>query len=161
MLTMGIDQSFTSTGLVILDGKNLIHYEVIHSSKDREIVGRLQQIYQRILKLTIHFKPDHIIIEGLGFGARGNATRDLGGLFYCIQDRLIHDLNFDSIHTVAPTSLKKFATNFGKASKQQMLEALPEDISMVFTHHYKKTKGLMDLVDGYWLAEWGQQHLHF
>lgn len=162
MKVLGVDQSFTSTGVVLMEqGSDLIqHHQAIRSTKDQDMHHRVREIYQGITALVEQHKPDHLVIEGLAFGIMGNATRDLGGLFYVITDRLRYDLGFNSIHVVAPTSLKKFATGSGKAKKPEMHTALPDHAKDLLKKHYKKTSGLSDIVDAYWLAKWGIANLN-
>ena len=66
-----------------------------------------------------------------------------------IVDRLIH-ASID-VAVIAPTALKKAATRSGRADKQQMLEAVPEDDREQLSK-YGKTKGRYDLADAYHLA---------
>lgn len=92
-------------------------------------------------------------MEGLSFGSMTNATRDLAKLQGIIEKEV-----FDRVglvcEIVAPTSLKKFATGSGRAKKEEMFEALPEEISILFSE-VPKTKGRFDLTDAYFLARFG------
>lgn len=65
-----------------------------------------------------------VVIEGLGFGARGDATRNLGGLQYLIITKLLAIGISPDI--LAPTSLKKKFTGSGKADKKAMVEAIAQ-----------------------------------
>lgn len=160
MLTMGIDQSFTSTGVVLLDPDyQIVHDETICTAKDDPHDVRIKQIYDRLGELHWAFEPTHLLIEGLAFVAKGNATRELAGLFYCIQDRLKYTHGATSIQVVPPTTLKKFATGKGNAGKPAVRESLPEDVNQYLSLKYPKSKGLSDIVDAYWLARWGQEIL--
>ena len=83
----------------------------------------------------------------------GNATRDLAGLQFCIVSKIKFILNKD-IAIIAPPTLKKSATTNGKASKEDMIAALPSDILNTFTviKNWKKSRGLTDVTDAYFLA---------
>ena len=153
---MGIDQSFTSTGVVIMehDGgvTTLTHYEVIRSNPEDDIYKRCVFIANKIVDLAKLHMPDIILIEGLAFGVgAGDATRNLAGLQFVIITKLKEFIN--NIQVIAPTSLKKSATGSGRADKKEMHAALPDDVSTMFKEaKILKTKGLYDLVDAYWLA---------
>ena len=155
MICCGIDQSTTSTGLFI--DKPVPYYQIIGTSKDADdhldVFTRCAAISDEInTALGIH-RPTHVNIEGLGFGAVGNATRNLAilqGVIVCGIMRMHPDIIIDII---APTALKKFATGDGKASKEGMYTALPEEIKRLFSG-VKKSKGLSDVTDAYFLSKY-------
>ena len=155
-ITMGIDQSFTSTGVVIMshegDTTTVLHYEVIRSNPEDDIYTRCVFIADKIVELAKKHLPDGVLIEGLAFGVgAGDATRNLAGLQFVIITKLKEFIN--TIQVIAPTSLKKFGTGSGRANKIEMHAALPTNISTTFKDaKILKTKGLYDLVDAYWLA---------
>lgn len=107
-------------------------------------------------------KIERVVFEDLAFGARGDATRNLAGLLFVLIQVLleyntIYGLNI-GLEVVAPTSLKKFATKSGKADKTQMVAALPKDVLKQFADaKFKKTTGLTDLADAYWLSQYEKE----
>ena len=148
---MGIDQSLTSTGIVIVNGIDVIHSEVICSIKTDNTYKRITDISIRCLDLANKFKPNDIVIEGLAFGSFGKATRDLAGLHFVIASLLL--LNQHKVHVIPPTQLKKLATGHGKASKKDMYASLPSHIKDYFVNKkFKTTSGLYDVTDAYFLA---------
>lgn len=153
-LFMGIDQSYTNTGVVITDdNNNVIKSIVIQSDSEQDEFDRCNGIAQTIVQTAIQFNPDYIAIEGLAFGSRGDATRKLAGLQFVVVTQLRSALN-STIKIISPTTLKKFATESGKAQKQDMLKAIPNSIRTVFEQDFKKTKGLYDIADAYWLSRY-------
>jgi Holliday junction resolvasome RuvABC endonuclease subunit len=150
---LGIDQSFTKCAYVLLDDGVLVNFGIISSSKDEDIYQRAWGITQELLRFC-HERPiDHCAIEGLAFGMRGNATRDLAGLQFCIVCALRFIGNLPSIEILSPTTVKKFATGSGKADKRMMVDALPEIVRKTFElKGVKKNKGLDDLADAYFIA---------
>ncbi len=156
---MGIDQSFTSTGVVILDdSSNMIHTAIISSEKNVDFFERAYIISQEINKLISTYNVTDITLEGLAFGGIGNATRQLSGLQYTIVIGIRKTMSKEC-NLVPPTTLKKFATEKGTASKEDMYKAVPEEIQEFFlTQKIKKTKGLYDCVDAYWLARYSILH---
>jgi len=154
-IVMGIDQSLTSTGIAI-KLFNRVYFEVVSTKADKEDnlqkIKRSREIADRIVDLCTMHDVTRVQIEGLGFNAKGNATRDLSGLQFIIISSLL-DAGFDtdSIELIAPTSLKKFATGNGKASKDDMFNALP-DYERGEIGCYAKSKGRFDLTDAYFLS---------
>jgi len=153
---MGIDQSYTSSGVVVLDGDFLLHREQIKTSKDEDIFKRSWDIACQIKKIADFYKPGKIRIEGLAFGIRGSATRDLGGLQFMIVNLLRHSNGTKyEVEIIPPLSLKKFATGDGRAKKNLVIESLPQDVHENFLEMgVKKTTGLADMADAYFLAKY-------
>jgi Holliday junction resolvasome RuvABC endonuclease subunit len=152
---MGIDQSFTSTGIWISDENgNHIHHELITTKKDKDDpltnFKRASFIADQILSIVDDFGIEYVIIEALAYGSMGDATRNLAGLQYLIITGLINRGGI-SIDIVAPTSLKKQATTKGNAKKEEMYECCPQHVKD-FVDPIPKSKGKYDLVDAYFLS---------
>jgi crossover junction endodeoxyribonuclease RuvC len=160
MMVLGIDQSLTSTGWCLsLDGEP-IRYGIITSDKNKSNYLRAMDVANEIsdlLFLMLKEKLDIVVIEGLPFMSRSNVTRDLAGLQFLVYDRLFDYFKERNILVVPPTSLKKFATGSGKASKDDMFESLPDNVKAKF-RTTPKTKGRSDITDAYWLARYGEEN---
>lgn len=153
-LILGIDQSYTSTGCVILNPDfNIIHYQIISSNKEDDIFDRSIEISNEIIKIINDFNLTNIYIEQLAYGGFGNSTRDLAGLQFVIITNIKKLLNI-KCELIPPTSLKKFATGKGNSKKDEMYNALP-DYAKDHFKNIKKTKGLGDITDAYWLSRFG------
>lgn len=152
-LYAGIDQSYTSTGLVILNDKQeLVFSTVIRSNPQHSMHSRSSYVAEQLGQHLNEYAPYCAGIEGLAFGSRGNATRDLAGLQFVIVHQLDHVLG-NCLYIIEPTKLKKYATGKArKIKKQQMVDALPQNIRDSLQQSYKKTKGLYDVTDAYWIA---------
>lgn len=157
---LGIDQSYTSTGYCILDetGNFVDVFGTFKSTATNDVYDRALQIANFITTLVATHHITHMCIEGLAFGIRGDATRDLAGLLFVVITNIRSSCNHVSCVVVAPTSLKKFATGSGKADKAAMISAVPEQIQEKFKRSYKKTTGLGDVSDAYWLAQYCMSH---
>lgn len=123
MRILSIDQSMASCAYVVLEGETPIFKEVLHTTgsdkaKDWQKyfanpVEQMMYISDKISGVRKSFNVDHVVLESLSFGSAGNATRDLAGLFFCIQLTLIRDgFSMENIHTIAPTSVKAWAREF-------------------------------------------------
>lgn len=154
---LGIDQSFTSCGICILDeNQGIIAHETINTSDaDGDMFDRDLKIIDRIEEIIMLHRPIRLGLEGLAFSKFGNATRDLAGL----QHAIITHLRFrkpyhcKGLEIVSPNLLKKYATGVGSADKNKMYDHLPDSAKDVFKT-YKKTKGRSDVVDAYWIARY-------
>lgn len=155
---LGIDQSFTSCGVVLLDeSKNVIEATTIKTSKEQDIFERAWYIADTISSdfLTV-YEPEIVGLEGLAFSKFGDATRDLAGLQFTLVNyfRHFHELK-ENLVIVSPNELKKFATTKGNAKKEQMVDSLPKNVLESFRdQNYKKTTGLYDVTDAYWIARY-------
>jgi len=154
MKILGIDQSYSCTGIVILNNGILESFKTIKTDKqDKDTYNKALTIALEISNIIKENDINEIRIEGLGFGSVGNATRDLAGLqFTIINICKLQNPNLNFL-ILSPNTVKKFATGSGKASKTEMIDALPEDIKQLFLDKkYKKSTGLADLTDAYFIG---------
>ena len=163
MSIMGLDQSYTGTGIVVIqDGEitcRLVTTDV-NSENPFDKFERARIIANDIVASAAYHDVKKIVIEGLAFAGTGNATRDLGGLQYIIIDSLIHaGYSRADICILPPNTLKKYATGNGKAKKIDMYESLPDNAKPMISQ-YLKTKGRYDITDAYFLAKYGEEHLN-
>ena len=152
MKVLGIDQSYRSCGIVVLEDGNLIHREKYTTDDSKDIYERAKELACHLVKTAHTFSPDAIALEGLSYGSTGNVTRDLGGLLFLIIVKL-REHSFRPF-VIAPPTIKKVATGKGNAKKEKLIEALPPNIRASFDElGVKKTTGLSDLSDAYWVAQ--------
>lgn len=153
MRVFGIDQSYTSSGLIIVEGEQVIHAEKFVSDSNKDKPARAWDIAQHIGTLVEQFNPDIVALEGLAFGMRGDSTRDLAGLQFVIVDVLRYQYNTDVL-VASPRTVKKVAYGDGNAEKIDMYEHLPKKIKILFEEMgLKKTTGMLDLSDAYYIAK--------
>lgn len=152
--TLGIDQSYTNSGYVVKDESGaVIDFGTFKSAKAMDVYDRAAAVAGFIVDKAVEHSVKCVNIEGLAFGIRGDATRDLAGLLFTIVTTLRRRTSDITLTVIAPTSLKKFATGSGKSDKAAMISSVPKDVLDRFTEaKYKKTTGLADLCDAYWLA---------
>lgn len=154
MRFIGIDPSLTGTGIVCLNEEGeVVGEELIKTTNKLDIEDRLELINDTIKKLLdTEYQIrncdgyDHevvVYIEGLSFGAKGDAITQLAGLHYFlrIQLRKRFDLKYEII---PPTTLKKFITGKGNAKKELMLLNVYKHWGIEFEDH--------NLADAYSLA---------
>lgn len=153
-IILSIDQSYTHCAYVVTEGDTVIEFDVLKSDADTDVYQRSLDIALRLGQVFLKHRPIEIRLEGLAFGMRGNATRDLSGLLFTIINVISHLHVFNNFRIIAPTQVKKRATGSGKAKKKEMIAALPIDISKLFKDkNYKQTTGLTDLADAFWISQ--------
>jgi len=153
MKILAIDQSYTNSGIVLLENDTIALSELYKSDVNRDKPGRAWEIANYIGTLVRKHKPDLVAMEGLAFGMRGDATRDLAGLQFVIACILRYEHKKEVI-VVSPLTVKKVATGNGRAEKMEMFDCLPKYAQLMFEGMgVKKTTGLLDLTDAYWIAK--------
>ena len=131
MRFIGIDPSLTGTGIVCLNEEGeIVGQELIKTTTELEIEDRLIVINKKIKRLLDDkyqiicddgYIYDVIVyIEGISFGAKGNAVMQLAGLHYFLRIQLRNRFNL-KYDIIPPTTLKKFITCKGNAKKELML----------------------------------------
>lgn len=155
MNILGIDQSYTSTGIYFNRGKEVSHQTittVVDKDDPLEKFRRAEEICDAISTIIDENEIKHVGIEGISMGnVRGNSNRDLAGLQYAIVGMILRRYNDEvSVAIYPPTQVKKHATGKGNCKKEDMFEALPLG---VYEHlsGYLKTRGRYDVTDAYWV----------
>lgn len=151
MKILAVDQSITCSGWCLFVDGELQNHGIITTKPDKtdplDAFKRVNYIRDEISELMLG--NDILSLEGLSFGSRGDATRKLGGLQFAIVGRAI-ELGVD-VRITPPTTIKKHATGSGRGKKEDVYDALPENIREKFSL-YKKTKGRYDLSDAYFIG---------
>ena len=171
---MGIDQSLTCTGVVVLDimsnmGSREPNIEVDYAGSIKTVKGeddfifdtlkRGNQIVEELVTIAMDNGVDVICFETPSLASKGNATRTLPLLLGIILRGLNEVVKGHGIqmYHVAPKSLKKIATGSGNASKDEMFEQLAVDCPELHADLLGKPKsvGRYDQTDAYYLAKQG------
>lgn len=157
MIIASIDQSFTNTAICLLETETteLLDFFVIKTKnkiQNQEVPyeRRMIQIMEYFFSFVEQYNVELVILEGLSLNRNTVMSRPLAGLYYyiCIE---LYKRNIPYIN-IPPKTVKKFASK-GDATKEDMLEALNEDIKNSFIKKgYKKSTGLMDLTDSYFIG---------
>jgi Holliday junction resolvasome RuvABC endonuclease subunit len=155
MHTLGLDQSYNNSGFVIYNGEELVTFFTFKTAKAIDIYDRARQVAQIVIDTVKAHSIETVNIEGLAFGGKGDATRDLAGLIFTIITTIRNSGLKVTVNIIPPTTLKKFATGSGKSDKALMITAVPGDVlSKFLAAGYKKTTGMADLCDAYWLSQY-------
>ena len=127
IVSIGLDLSMTDTGIagVMSDGAILTDHITSKGRKDATVSERRER-----LKLIVDGIQSHplvragagrceITIEGPSYGSTGGAAHERAGLWWLTVDVLLAALF--RVHVVAPSTLKKYATGKGNASKDEVI----------------------------------------
>lgn len=145
MNILGVDLSLTGTG--VSDGKETW---LIPSDGKKE--ATLEERYTRIHDIaygavSYACSLDVVLIEGPSLGSSHGHAHDRAGLWWMTVALLLND-GFDVVE-VPPSTLKKYATGKGNASKSEMVDAAARRLPDVVT-------GADDnRIDALWLAAIG------
>jgi Holliday junction resolvasome RuvABC endonuclease subunit len=152
---MGVDQSYNFCAWVITQDDNVVDFGVIKSDKTGDIFSRARYVADQLCGVYAQYNPSVLQIEGLAFGTTGNVTRDLAGLLFTIVNVMKTKHPLAEYVIIPPTAVKKFATGSGKSKKPEVIAALPQSVRMLFENKgFKKTTGLGDLSDAYWIGKY-------
>jgi len=160
----GIDQSFTNTGIIIFnyDTEEIVALKLLKSTKkdgQREFSPeeRIFALNEAIQNYILEYNCEYVFLEGLSLNSNSRTMRDLAGLYYVIKSTFYG--NGTPCYHVPPKSVKAFALN-GNAKKEEMFEIIPdEDKEKIIETKAKKTTGLYDLSDAYWIGKFGLNRL--
>lgn len=128
---IGIDQSYSGFGFVVLDDKGHCHQKTLRKYELKKFDGeadRLVKIYDDLLMFFSFYAaqgiPVYVSMEGYAYGAKLNREKlgELGGVVkLCTRLVLYREPT-----SIPPTTLKAFATGSGRATKEQMVKAAQE-----------------------------------
>jgi Holliday junction resolvasome RuvABC endonuclease subunit len=147
---LSIDQSLTKSGICVFNKKEqLIHFEVFKTSKkEGSEEERILLLINRLEQLINEYNVEILILENLPYSISSRSVRVLAGVYYGILV-LCKQLNIN-VYKYFPSEAKKVAGGGGN-DKEDMINALPIEILEDFKSKAKKTTGLHDLADAYFL----------
>ncbi len=126
---LGLDLSYTSTGLCFPDGKTtrIVTPPVRKGPKgdpnpryEHEKCERIDLICQQVKVVCHAYNVALVVLEGFSFGSK-YGREEAGGLGYSVR-RTLTRADVEWV-TVPPRKLKRYATGKGNADKQAMLAA--------------------------------------
>jgi len=152
-MIMSIDQSLSCSGITIWDNEGkCIYFTCVKTKSGVPAILRIREITQALANMCSTYSIECIVAESLPFGINSTSVRPLAGLHMCIQN-LAQDLAIAFTESNV-TAVKRFATGKGTAKKSDMIDAFANDNKILFEKAaklYKKTTGLADLADSYWI----------
>jgi crossover junction endodeoxyribonuclease RuvC len=151
---LGLDLSFTATGwsIITVDENTIISYGEIETTKKSfpDDIDRCVEINKHIFDIISAYQPDVVIIENTFTGvnkATSKKLHQLGGIV-----RAMLKTAGVAYIDLAPTTLKKYVTNKGNASKQEMLDEINNVLGLELTSD--------NVADSLGLAMYGVREVH-
>ena len=117
---VGIDHSFTGTGVILLDKNGeILEQKLIKSNPKQTIEERLIYLRDQLSFVPVIVNLKTVYLEGPSFASNGQFVLQMGALHFMIRLLLFeHGVDYKII---APGALKKFITGKGNAKKNLML----------------------------------------
>lgn len=126
-LVLGLDLSISSPGFAVVrfgGGKpELIHKSHLKTKSTYSHGQRLIAIERHLLNLIDLFGPFDIVVREKGFSMHAKTTQVLFKVVG-VSDLALAKEGYTKILELAPTTIKKAVTGNGKASKQEVAEAV-------------------------------------
>lgn len=145
---LSIDQSLTHCAWIVWEDNLIYDYGVISTTNIDKDHIRIMKIIEQLNNIILDNNVEVVVLESLSFGSISTSVRVLAGLYYNIL--ILSEINNLEYQDLTPTSIKKFATGSGKAKKQDMWKALPDNIKTKFEKTHKTiASGKYDLADAY------------
>ena len=128
-------------------------------------IPRFVELAHWVSQIVTDLTPRCIVLEDYAFSAAGRLTQ-LGENAGILKATLLQHHPTIPLHVVAPTTMKKFATGRGIATKDDIWAAFisryPACVTWDAQCHPRGTKitsPMADVADSYFLAQYGYQHL--
>ncbi len=142
-LFVGVDPSFNSTGIIILDqDTKLVEQKNFSLAKYDEIEEKLMKFEEKISFIPNIMRLGGVYIEGPSYMSNGKYALQMGALHFLLRVFLYKNEVFYKV--IAPGTLKKFVTGKGNAKKDLMLLKVYKKWGVEFE--------IDDLADAYGLA---------
>ena len=120
---VGIDQSYSSTGVVSIKGEHIKANAFKAGSPRDPFHIRLDDLIKKIKVVLPDSKSTLVFMEGAAYAATFNVFM-LGELSGALK-MFLYQNGYD-YEIIQPTTLKKFATGNGKATKKMIQESVQE-----------------------------------
>ena len=142
-LFVGIDPSFNSTGIIVLDeNAEIVDEKNFSLAKYDEIEEKLLKFEENIAFIPTITRLGGVYIEGPAYMASGKYILQMGAMHFLLRLFLYKRDVFFKV--IAPGTLKKFVTGKGNAKKDLMLLKVYKRWGVEFE--------VDDLADAYGLA---------
>lgn len=149
MSVIGIDQSLTSTGVCLVEGKKVKMSSTI-MPKATDEVDRLIEIESRLAEMITASNVEVAVMEGYSFlgGGRLASLGEVGG----VVKKLLRQLGID-FYIVAPMTLKKFCNSSKSKGKNKVMLEVYKRFGVEFEDDNQ--------TDAFGLAMIGNEILHY
>lgn len=176
---LGIDYSVTCPACCLVDGgvsRWWVHYKLSGRpyrplpgvswtpSTTTEEIPRFIELSEWVAEIVKDVTPTLIVLEDYAFGGSGRITQ-LSENAGALKVKLFQTFPAIPLFLLAPTTMKKFATGRGIATKDEVWAAFVKqepDRAFWAAHCHPKARKITsptaDIADSYFLAQYGRTH---
>lgn len=152
LMTMGLDLSLSSTGLVVWNGQKVKSFCLKKTTTKSPTEERISDIERTVMLGVRKYRPSLVVIEGHAYNSHGGSSNALHELHGVVKQALWKSES--AFCLVPPPRLKSQATGNGRASKDEMIEA-----AEIFWPRLRTISGKRDdLADALHLAKYGYEN---
>lgn len=123
---IGLDLSLTGTGIAVISPDAVTTYTVGSKGHDGDTYPVRQQRLATMKSRVLQHVPDSesviLAMEGPSFGSTGGSAHERAGFWWLIYSALAE--RGQQVTVIVPSSLKRYATGAGGASKDTVLAAV-------------------------------------
>jgi Holliday junction resolvasome RuvABC endonuclease subunit len=146
-VTLGLDLSYTSTGLVVLNTEKVLGWDRIQTKPRMQREQRITIIKNRVMEVCDMYDLDMVMLEDYAFSKPQGATM-LGELGGVVKNALWSEgIKWDKVQ---PMTVKLHAGS-GKYDKKQMIEAA--------RRLWPECPNVSDVADAFWIAHYARHQL--
>jgi Holliday junction resolvasome RuvABC endonuclease subunit len=139
---MGLDLSYTSSGVVVLDGEEVLAGYAVKAGDPKQAFYTRMSVLWTGIQTGLQFKPELVAIEGAAYDKVFKAF-DLGQLNGVIKYLLVLE-GYNYIE-IPPTSARKIAVGNGGASK--------EETAALIEAKFGYKNNVSDIIDAFVIAK--------
>jgi len=152
MISLGIDQSLSNTGVVILDGDLKVIYKDRFGTKTGEyLVTRVKYLSDRISGLIDSYNPDIVSVESTSFGSHASET--LMALYqFILNECWFHK---QLVCSPAPRQVHRFMQDWARSTNTPFVHKLQKKDIVALAGEAARVKFRQDEADAYWIARIG------
>jgi len=153
LICLGIDQSLSNTGVVILDGSNFtVLFKDRFGTKPNEyLVKRIKYLSERVGEIVTSYNPDIVSIESTSYGSFASET--LQALYQFMLNELWYREKL--VCSPAPRQVHKFMQEWARSNSIQYPQKLKKKDIVCLANSASDVKFRQDEADAYWIARIG------
>jgi crossover junction endodeoxyribonuclease RuvC len=162
MAIIGVDPSFSGSGITVIQDNNYEYFLIKAEKQSRssiDITHRIMKIKKEIKLIINKYRPTYISMEGPSYASQSSSVVQMGALNHMLRELFIEE-NIKFV-IAPPTVIKKYATGKGNADKLMMIEeAAKRGANIPFFKKIQKQLVFDDNVcDSYFMASFMRDYL--
>ena len=152
MISLGIDQSSSNTGIVVLDDSfKVLYKDRFGTSSGDYLVKRVRYLSDRIGGLIDSYKPDIVSVESPSFGSFTSET--LQALYQFVLNECWYHRQL--VCSPAPRQVHKFMQDWARSNNVTFEQKLKKKDIVALALEASRVKFRQDEADAYWIGRIG------